>query len=158
MTSADTTLSSPRAMRGEREGIRLRRLLWAAPLTALLASALNVGVRAIAVALGAVPADFQLLNPGSVIGSSVVGVVLGAVAFALITRFTRRPVHTFRSVALAALLLSFATPLMAATRRIPDAGTVTAGTVATMLLMHVVAAAVVITLLPALTRELTVKP
>ncbi len=153
MTSANVTLQSSNATRDTRELVSARRLLWAAPLAAVLAAALNLGVLAIAVALGAVPSGFPLLNPGSVIGSSVVGVILGAVVFALLARLTRHPVRTFRIVAVVALLLSFATPLMAATGRIPDAGTVTAGTVATMLLMHVVAAGVAVTILPALTRE-----
>jgi hypothetical protein len=155
MTSADTTLHNSNATRDKRELVSTRRLLWAAPLAAVLAAALNLGVLAIAVALGAVPSGFPLLNPGSVIGSSVVGVILGAVVFALLARLTRHPVRTFRIVAVVALLLSFGTPIIAATGRMPDAGTVTAGTVATMLLMHVVAAGVAVTILPALTRART---
>jgi hypothetical protein len=78
----------------------MRRILWAGPLTAVLAGAVNIIVREIAFALGTIPSDLFILQEAGVFISTFVQVLLGAAVFALIIKFAPQPVRTFRIVAL----------------------------------------------------------
>jgi Family of unknown function (DUF6069) len=110
------------------------RLLRVGTLSALLSAGANAIVLAVASSLlGAVvipPGETVTL--GQVVGASVVGSIGAAVIFAVIGRFTRRPVRIFWGVAAVGLLLSFV-PIALAGARGSSAGT--------LALMHVVAAA-----------------
>ena len=100
------------------ERIDTRRLLWAGPLTALVATVANAIVFFLARAAGAVPDTYmmpninQALTLGPVVGATFVQVLLGAVVFAIIGRFAQRPIRLFRIVALAFLVLSFFQPIL----------------------------------------------
>jgi hypothetical protein len=124
------------------QGIDLRRLLWAGPLTIAAATAVNALVFLIGAALGAFPASVIIPAAGMpmslppVIAATVAGVAGGLVAFALIARFARRPLRLYRALALIVLLLSLATPFS-----VPDAP---AGFYAALLLMHLIAGAAAI--------------
>jgi len=75
--------------------------------------------------------------------------VLGAVlVFAILRRFARRPVRIFRVVAVIVLVLSFVPDLwlLAARDRLPFPGA-TLQSVATLMFMHVVAAAIAVGML-----------
>ena len=135
------------------DNISMRRLLWAGPLTAVVAAIANVIVRELGVALGTIPPDLFILQEPGVFGSTLVQVLLGAAVFALIARFARRPVHTWRIVAVAALLLSLTNPIMVATGMFPMGVSIGIPTVLTMMAMHIVAAAMAIPMLPALARK-----
>ena len=118
-------------------------------LAALVAAAANAVVYLVAAAAGAMPQDIVVNGQGPialpvVATMSAFGAVAGTVVYALVGRFTRRPVRVFRVVADVALVLSFAGPFT-----IPGAP---AAMIATLLLMHVVAAAVVVGLLTTLAR------
>ena len=72
------------------------------------------------------------------------------IVFALIARFSRRPIRLFRTVALIVLLVSL----------LPDIGLLAAGTpgatplsIGVLMLMHVVAWAISVAMLTRLTRE-----
>ncbi|MDP9455502.1 MAG: DUF6069 family protein [Actinomycetota bacterium] len=123
------------------------RLLWAAPLTALA----NALVYLIAGVVGAIPSDFVIPGPGTpltlgmVVGSTVVPALLAGVVFALLGRFTRRPVRNFVVLAAVLLVLSFVTPLT-----IPGAPL---SMVLALELMHVVAAVVIVGGLTTLARR-----
>ena len=132
------------------EGIDYRRLLWVAPLAAAVAAVANAILYFIGDALGAFPdsvivAGGQPMTVTPVIISSIVGVLGGAIVFAIIGRFARRPIAVFRVVAGVVLLLSFAQPFF-----ISGAD---AGYRAGLILMHVVAAAIAVGLLTALARR-----
>jgi hypothetical protein len=123
------------------ERVSLKRLLWAGPLAIVLALIANGIVRAIALALLDIPADFQPLQTPAFIFLTVV-LLLGAIlTFAVIGRLSRRPVRTFQIVALIVLVLSF----------IPDIGLLASGApgatlpgILVLMLMHVIAAGIVV--------------
>lgn len=131
------------------ERVAWGRLVPAGLLAALAAAAANAVVYLVATAAGAMPQDVVVNGQGPitlpmVAGMSAFGAAAGAVVYALVGRFARRPVRVFRVVAAAALVLSFAGPFT-----IPGAP---ASMVAALLLMHAVAAAVVVGLLTTLAR------
>ena len=134
-----------------RPNLKLRSLWWAIPLAAVIAAAFNAFVFTVGDAIGAFPSNVIIPNAGApltlppVIFSSVVGVALGGIVFALLGRFTSRPVWIYRSVGVIVLILSFATPLT-----IPDAPLVMVGVLE---LMHVVAGVTALWLLPRLVRR-----
>lgn len=134
---SSTTMSS-----GATARIPLNRIVRAGVIAAITAIVANIIVFYIASALGWMPSTFinpQLGRPigvGEVIGSTIVGAVGATVLFALLARFTRRPVMIFRIVALIALVLSFATPFSLAGAPL--------SLILTLEVMHIVAAAIII--------------
>jgi len=131
----------------------MRRLLWAGPLTGVIAGIVNVIVREIAVVLGAIPSDLFILQEPGVFISTLIQVLLGAVVFAIIIKFAKRPVRTFQIVAVVALLLSLTNPIMAANGMMPIGATISTTTMLSMMVMHIVAGAIAIYLMPKLASE-----
>jgi hypothetical protein len=80
-----------------------------------------------------------------VVAMSAVGAVAGTLVYALVGRFARRPVRAFRVVSVLALVLSFAGPLT-----IPGAPP---GMVVALLVMHIIAAVIVVGLLTTLAAK-----
>jgi len=136
-----------------KENTSMRRLLWAGPLTAVIAGVVNVIVREIAVVLGTIPTDLFILQEPGVFISTLIQVLLGAVVFAVIIKFAKRPIRTFQIVASVALLLSLANPIMAANGMAPINVSISTATMFSMMVMHIVAGAIAIYLMPKLTRE-----
>ena len=123
------------------ERVSLKRLLWAGPLAIVLALIANGIVRAIALAVLDIPADFMQLQSPAFIFLTVVLLLGAIVTFAIIGRLSRRPVRTFQIVAAIVLVLSF----------LPDIGLLVSGApgatlpgVLVLLLMHVIAAGIVV--------------
>lgn len=77
--------------------ISFGRLLWVGPLAIVAAVAVNVVIRTVAVALFGLT-GFVPLTPGPTILFTVVGVLGAVVVFALVARFSRRPIRLFRRV------------------------------------------------------------
>ncbi|HYP40547.1 MAG TPA: DUF6069 family protein [Chloroflexia bacterium] len=151
---SSTTLPAPQAIRGQEERVDIRRLLWVGPLAMIVPAIANVIVREVAVAVGAVPANLEILQWPGIIGSTMIQVLLGVIVFAVIARFSRRPIWLFRVVAVVALLLSFSSPLMAAAGLTPIPGlSINASTVVSMMVMHVVAAVISVGILTTLARK-----
>ena len=127
------------------------RLMWVAPLVALAATLANALVYLVASAIGAIPSDFVIPGPGTpltlgmVLGTTVVPALLAAMVFALLGRFTRRPVRNFVVLAALLLVLSFVTPLT-----VPGAPL---SMVLALEVMHVVAAVVIVGGLVTLARR-----
>ena len=122
------------------------RLLRVGTLAALLSAGVNGIVLAVASSLlGAVvnPHD-ETVALGQVVGASVVGSFGVAVIFAVIDRFTRRPVRIYWGAAAVGLLLSFVPIALAGA---------TGSSAGTMALMHVVVAATIVGLLTKLGRK-----
>lgn len=127
-----------------------RRLAWVGPLAGVAAAAANVVVFYLGVALGLVSdtvsvSNGQPLTATAVVISSFIPAIAGAILFALLGRFTRRPVRIFRVVAVVVAVLSLVTPFT-----IPG---ITGGMVFVLLLMHVVAAVVITGVLTAVARD-----
>jgi putative exporter of polyketide antibiotics len=122
------------------------RLLRVGVLAAALSASANALVLAIASSfLGAVviPSD-GTVTFGQVVGASVAGAVGAAAIFAVIGRFTRRPIHIFWGVAAVGLFFSFLPIALAGAR---------GSTAGTLALMHVVAAVTNVGLLTTLGRK-----
>jgi hypothetical protein len=107
-------------------------LLTRAAIAALAAVAVNVLVRALAIAVFDIPDDFEHIALRAVIVSTLIGVVAATLVYAVI-----RNNRTFVIVAVVALIVSLAAPLS-----VSDEGD--AAAVGTLMLMHVTTAAIVI--------------
>jgi hypothetical protein len=131
------------------EQVAFKRLLWAGPLAAISAAVANAVVYFVAFALGAMPRDFVVQGSGPitlapVVFSSLIGAAGATLVFAVLALLTRRPIRTFRVVAVVVLVLSFATPLTIPGAALPM--------ILTLELMHVVAAVVIVGILTTLAR------
>ena len=135
-----------------REHVALHKLIWVGPLTIVATIIANLILRTIAVSLFRIPETFQYLQASYIIGSSIVFGLLALLAFVLVNRFARRPIHFYRILALVCLCISFLSPLMALIGSIPASG-MTLSIFWTMIAMHCVSAAIVVGLLTTLTRE-----
>ena len=109
----------------------MRDLLTRTAIAAVAAVAVNVLVRAIAVALFDIPDSFEHIELRAVVVSTLFGVIAAAVVYAVI-----RNDRTFTIVAVIALVLSLAAPL--------SLGFDETAAVCTLVLMHVLTAAIVI--------------
>lgn len=119
-------------------------------LAAVAAAGANVVLRAIAIAVFDIPDAFEHLALRAVIVSTLIGVLAAGAVYALIARRARNPDRTFTIVAVVALLLSLLAPLSVGLEDPPEYPGTDAGSIGTMMAMHVVAAAIVIA---ALTRR-----
>src|SRR5687768_15552866 len=133
--------------------VNMRSILWAGPAAIVAATIVNLFIREIGVAVGAVPTDLFLLQPAGIIGSTIVQTLAAVIVFALVARFSSRPVWLYTRIAAAALLLSYV-PLIALGSGVMQMGvTVSGATLAVMAVMHLVSAVTVVGLLVTLTRE-----
>src|SRR5690349_18915439 len=87
--------------------VALRRLWWAGPLALGAALAANAVVRAVALAMLPVPAEFFPLQRLDFIALTSAGMLAAVAAYALIGRWAKDPARSYRRVAGMALLASF---------------------------------------------------
>jgi hypothetical protein len=112
-------------------------------IAAVAATVVNVLLRFVAVALFDIPQpEFEPLQLRDVIVSSLGATIAAGLVWALIVRFAKDPTRTFRIVAAVALLLSLAAPLQVGLADPPDYPGTDAGSVGTLIAMHVVTAAI----------------
>lgn len=138
MTERATTATE----RPDRETTRGSGLPRATLIAAVLAAIANAIVYGIAKALDTLPSDVLVQTPGgqqsiglaSVIVASAFPIVLGGIVLALLARFTMTPRRNFVILASILVVLSLLSPLT-----IPDAPS---DMIATLILMHIVAAVV----------------
>jgi Family of unknown function (DUF6069) len=119
-------------------------------LAAVVAVVANVLLRALAIAVFDIPDAFEHLALRAVIVSTLAGVLAAGVVYAVIARFAKDPARTFTIVAVVALVLSLLAPLSVGLEDPPEYPGTDAGSVGTMMAMHVVAATIAIA---ALTRR-----
>jgi hypothetical protein len=119
-------------------------------LAAVAAVVANVLLRALAIAVFDIPSAFEHLALRAVIVSTLAGVIAAGVVYAVVARLARDPARTFTVVAVVALLLSFAAPLMVGLEDPPEYPGTDAASVGTLMAMHVVTAAIAVV---ALTRR-----
>ncbi len=135
----------------ESERVVGRRLWWAGPLTILTAVGVNVATRYIAGMLLAIPPEFEPLHYRDIILLTTAGVTGAVLTFAAISRVARRPIRLFRRVSVVALALSFVPDIgLLVTQAMPGA---TGTTVSLLMLLHVVAAVVCVSILTTLARD-----
>ena len=134
---------------GEERVAGFGRLLGYGAAAGVAAAAANAAVYGVASLLGAMPRDVlangQPVTLGAVVTSSIVPALLAAALLALLGRFTRLPISIFRIVAVVLLVVSFITPFS-----IPGAPV---SMIVALLLMHVVAAVVIVGVLTVLGRR-----
>lgn len=135
-----------------REHVAIRKLVWVGPLAIGCAVIANLIIRTIAVAFFGVPESFQYLQAATIIGSTIVYLLLALLVFVLVSRFARRPIRIYRVVAFVALCVSLLTPAMALKGLMPVPG-MSLAIFWTMVVMHLVSASIVVGLLTTLTRE-----
>jgi hypothetical protein len=136
--------TASRTMTAER--ISAGRLLRAGVLAAVFSAIANALVLALASSLFGpvvIPPD-ETVTFGQVVAASIASAVGAAVIFAVIYRFTRRPIRLFWGIAAVGLLLSFLPIALAGA---------TGSSAKALALMHVVAAATNVSLLTALDQK-----
>ena len=106
-------------------------------------------MRAAAIAVLDIPAAFApLADPGPTIFLTVVGVLGGVGVFVAVRRFASQPIRLFRIIAAAGLLVSFLPDVWLLTDAASDAFPgATVESVGTLMVQHVVAAAIVVWML-----------
>ncbi|MBZ5556297.1 MAG: DUF6069 family protein [Acidobacteriia bacterium] len=132
----------------ERE-IDPRRLLWVGPLTILSSIAAVLGVRAVALRLLVKPRKFEPLDVGPPIFDTAVLVAAALIVFAFVAGASARPFRLYRRIAFVALLVSFVPDLLLP-GRFPNA---TWPLATVLMMMHVAAWAVTVTMLTTLTAR-----
>jgi hypothetical protein len=119
------------------------RIVAATAIAAVAAVVANLVLRALAVAVLDIPQpEFEPLQPRAVAFSTAGGVVAAGVVYAIVERFARDPRRTFLVVAVIALVLSLWAPLSLGLADPPENPGTDAGSVGTLIAMHVLAAAI----------------
>ena len=126
----------------------LVRIVVATIVAAVLATAVDLGIEQLARTMFAVSPEFEPFQ-GTVAPYTIGGVALAGLAFWIVERYARNARRAYLRLAVAALVLSW----------IPDIGLLvlhdpgaTVPAVASLMLMHAVAAAIVVSLLLTVTR------
>ena len=126
----------------------LGRIAAATLAAAVAAVVANLLLRAVAVAVFDIPQpEFEPLQARAVAVSTASGVIAAGVVFAIVARLARDPVRVFAIVAAVALVLSLWAPISLGLADPPEDPGTDAGSVGTLIVMHVVAAAIAVTAL-----------
>lgn len=105
----------PSTTRHAQQQLSPSALFWVGPLAILACLSANIIVRTIAVTFLGVSVSFQPLQLPTIIGSTVVYLLLAIAAFLVVSRMSKQPIRSYRILASACLLLSLLFPLMALT-------------------------------------------
>jgi hypothetical protein len=120
----------------------------ATAMAAIAAVVANLLLRAAAVVVFDIPQpEFEPLQVRAVVTSTAGGVIAAGVVFAVVARFARDPVRVFVIVAAVALVLSLWAPISLGIADPPENPGTDAGSIGTLIVMHVVAAAIAVTAL-----------
>jgi hypothetical protein len=132
----------------------VRRLTQAAAITGVVAIVANLLVYALATAIFDIPDAFSALEPGPIIGFTIIGVAAAAGVLRLLAARSSQPVASFRRLVPIALAVSL----------IPDVaiwvtdgfdGSASAETVLPLMVMHLIPAVASFALLPSLAARTT---
>lgn len=129
------------------------RILRAGLLAGVLAAVVNVLIGLVAASLLNTSDQFGPFQWFAVVPSSIAGALAATAVFALLSRFTRRPVRLFTIIAAVALVLSFSNPLIIMGSQDPRFAGATWPVVLVLMLMHVVVAVFSVRLLTATARD-----
>ena len=126
------------------ETVNLRKLLWPTPLAILAAAVVNLLWYFIASALfpESVAAAKAVANEFSAVIATIAYWIIGLILFVVVARFSKKPITHFTWVAIAALIVSFAFPFMAANSPLPNGATIDTTMILVLEVMHIIAAAV----------------
>src|SRR5579859_4817085 len=131
--------------------VSLRKLVWVAPLVIIATIIANLIVRTISVTFLGVPETFQYLQVTTVVGSTVIYLLMALLAFVLVSRFAQRPIQFYLRLAFVFLCVSLLSPIMAllGLLSIPY---MSLPIFWTMIMMHIISAIIAVGLLTTLTR------
>jgi len=146
MASAVSAVST-----AQRERVLYNKLFWVGPLAIVASIIANLLVRIVTVALLNPDPAFQPLGWGPPIGLTFFGVLGAIIIYAIIGRFSRRPITLFRRIALVALIVSFVPDI--ALLVVPSQPGTTIGAVIALIVIHVVAWWIAVALLTRLAGE-----
>jgi len=119
------------------------RVATATALAAIAAVVANLLLRALAVAVLDIPQpEFEPLQVRAVVLSTLGGVIGAGLVYAIVARFARDARRTFVVIAGIALVLSLWAPLSLSLADPPEDPGTDAGSVGTLIAMHVLAAAI----------------
>src|SRR5688572_5269513 len=136
--------------------IVLSKLIWVAPLAIAASIAANLAIYFVMHALFGVVWQ-PMFTAAGVVGSTFAYLLLATIVFAIVARFSKRPVWLYQRIAIVALLLSFFAPIsalmgMAAPPGI-EATAAPLDTVITMLLTHIASYLISVNLFVRLARD-----
>jgi hypothetical protein len=132
------------------ERVAVRRLLWIGPLAIVASTAVNLIIRAAGLAVFDISPEFlPLASASATIMFTAIGVLAATITFAVISRLAKRPVRVFQIVAAVALALSLVPDVLFLV--FPSPGT-SVQAVAILMIMHVAAAIIAVSLLTRLSR------
>ncbi len=131
------------------ETVNLRKLLWPTPLAILAAAVVNLIWYFIASALfpESVAAAKAVANEFSAVIATLVYWIIGLVLFVVVAKFSKKPITHYTYLAIAALIVSFAFPFMAANSPLPNGATLDNTMIMVLIVMHIIAAAVALPLI-----------
>ncbi|MEO5886022.1 MAG: DUF6069 family protein [Anaerolineales bacterium] len=126
------------------ETVNLRKLLWPTPLAILGAAVVNLIWYYVAGALfpESVTAAKAVANEFSAVIATVAYWIIGLILFVVVARFSKKPITHFTYLAIAALAVSLAFPVMVAQGELPNGATLDMTMILVLEVMHVIAAAV----------------
>lgn len=113
-------------------------------IAAVLATITNVAIAALSARLVDASPDFPALQPGPVATFTLFTVLMGTAVFALLNRFTARPVRVFTIVASAVALVSLIAPIALAGDTSGTMAGVTPAAALALIPLHLVPAVVII--------------
>ena len=140
-SSSSTPVASPAVSRGRFALVGLGTVA-AAMIANLLVYALG------SVLVGYDPEFIVLANPSGTILFTVVPAIVAVLLYAVLMRFTNNPARIFTNIAIVVLILSLIPDLT----YIPTVPGATSGQTAILMVMHVVAASVIVWMLTNFTR------
>ena len=138
------------------ETVNLRKLLWPTPLAILGAAIVNLIWYYIAGALfpESVAAAKAVANEFSAVIATVVYWIIGLTLFVIVAKFSKKPITHYTYLAIAALIVSFAFPFMAAQGELPNGATLDTKMILVLEVMHIIAAAVALPFMLKWVREI----
>lgn len=134
------------------EHLVLHKLWWIGPLAITMAVVANSVIRSIAVVFFGISETFSYLQIPSVIGSTVVFLLLALLVFVVVCHVARRPIQFYRLLALVVLCISLLSPVMALVGVFPAPG-MNLSVFWTMVTMHIVSAAIAVGMFTTLVRS-----
>ncbi|MCX6060043.1 MAG: DUF6069 family protein [Chloroflexi bacterium] len=137
------------------ETINLRKLLWPTPLAIFGAAVINLIWYYIASALfpESVAAAKAVANEFSAVIATIAYWIVGLVLLVVVAKLSKKPITHFTYLAIAALIVSFAFPFMAAQGELPNGASIDKTMILVLEVMHIIAATVALPLVLKWVRE-----
>ncbi len=131
--------------------VKFKNLLWVGPLAIVASVVACLIIRTIAVPLLNISPEFMPLSFGPPVLFSAIGALAATIAFAIVGRFSQRPVALYRTIALVALVISLIPDVLLYLA--PTMPGVSLPAVVALMAMHITVWAICVNLLTRLAAE-----